>query len=135
MRFAFNPGGQATFGASIRNPGPWPVTITGIAGDGGPADKHVFKIDRLAVHPADEATGVVFDPAAAAPFRSIRVAAGMELPVFVTITIPDVEMAPGSGLFFDDLAVDYEVLGLPRHQRVPMGFRLLVHSANGYVPR
>ncbi|RQW88934.1 hypothetical protein [Micromonospora globispora] len=135
VRFAFNPGRQVTFGASIRNPGPWPVTITDIAVNDGPADQHVFKIARLAVNHADEATAVVFDLAAAAPFRSNRVAAGAELPVFVTITIPDVEMAPGSGLFFDDLAVDYEVLGLPRHQRVPMGFRLLVHSANGYVPR
>lgn len=135
VRFAFNPGGQVTFGASIRNPGPWPVTITGIAGDGGPADQHVFKIARLVVNHADEATAVVFNPAAAAPFRPIKVGAGMELPVFVTITIPDVEMAPGSGLFFDDLAVDYDVLGLPRHQRVPMGFRLSVRSPSGYVPR
>ena len=77
----------------------------------------------------------MFDPAAAAPFRSISVGAGMELPVFVTITMPDVEMAPGSGLYFEDLAVDYDVLGLPRHQRVPMGFRLFVHSPDGYVPR
>ncbi len=134
VRFAFNPGSQVTFGASIRNPGPWPVTITSIAVDDGPVDQHVFKVARLAVNPADESTTVGFDPAAAAPFRAIRVAAGMELPVFVTITIPDGQMAPGSGLFFDDLAVDYDVLGLPRHQRVPMGFRLLVHSANGYVP-
>ncbi|MFG2169138.1 hypothetical protein [Micromonospora chersina] len=135
VRFAFNPGRQVTFGVSIRNPGPWPVTITGIAGEGRQADHHVFKIARLAANPADKATAVGFDPAAAAPFRSIRVAAGMELPVFVTITIPDVEMAPGSALGFDDLAVDYDVLGLPRHQRVPMGFRLLIHSASGYVPR
>ncbi|MFI6263134.1 hypothetical protein [Micromonospora sp. NPDC051006] len=95
----------------------------------------MFEIARLAVNPADEATAVVFEPAAAAPFRSIRVAAGMELPVFVTITIPDVEMAPRSSLVLDDLAVNYEVLGLPRHERVPMGFRLSVHSANGYLPR
>ncbi|MDZ5445601.1 hypothetical protein U2F26_23190 [Micromonospora sp. 4G57] len=134
LRFAFNPGRRVTFGASIRNPGRWPVTITGIAVDDGPADQHVFKIARLAVTHADEASAI-FDPAAAVAFQSIRVAAGAELPVFVTITIPDVEMAPGSGLFFDDLAVDYEVLGLPRHQRVPMGFRLSVRSANGYVPR
>ncbi|WP_446217783.1 hypothetical protein [Micromonospora sp. IBHARD004] len=135
MRFAFNPGGQITFGASIRNPGPSPVTITGIAVDDGPADQHVFKVAGLAAnHAVDESTGVVFDPATAAPFRSIRVGAGMELPVFVTVTIPDVEQAPGAGLFFDDLAVDYDVLGLPRHQRVPMGFRLFVHSPKGYVP-
>ncbi|MCG5444100.1 hypothetical protein NIE79_002244 [Micromonospora sp. NIE79] len=124
LRFPFNPGGHLTFGASIRNPGPWPVTITGI--NDRPADQQVFKVARLAANHADEATDVVFDPAAAEPFRSIRVAAGSELPVFVTITIPDVEFATGSSLFFDDLAVDYEVLGLPRHQRVPMGFRLSV---------
>ncbi|GHJ47430.1 hypothetical protein Cs7R123_47720 [Catellatospora sp. TT07R-123] len=134
LRFAFIPGTEVTFGASIRNPGPWPVTITGVTVNDGPADQHVFKILRLAVNHADKATAVVFDPAAAEPLRSVRVAAGEELPVFVTIMIPDVEMAPGSGLFLDDLAVDYEVLGLPRHQRVPMGFRLSVHSANGYVP-
>ncbi|MEU8155589.1 hypothetical protein AB0B94_18160 [Micromonospora sp. NPDC048986] len=132
LRFAFNPGGHVTFGASIRNPGPWPVTITGI--NDRPADQQVFKITRLAVNHADEATDAVFDPAAAEPFRSIRVAAGAELPVFVTITIPDVEFSSGSSLFFDDLAIDYEVLGLPRHQRVPMGFRLSVYSANEYVP-
>jgi hypothetical protein len=133
VRFAFSPGRQVTFGASIRNPGPWPVTITGI--NDGPAEQQVFKIARLAVNHAEKVTAVVFDPAAAVPFRSIRVAAGMELPVFITITMPDVEIASGSGLFFEDLVVDYEVLGLPRHQRVPMGFRLMVHSANGYVPR
>ncbi|SIN30736.1 hypothetical protein SAMN04489832_5160 [Micromonospora cremea] len=132
LRFAFSPGGQVTFGASIRNPGPWPATITGV--NGRPSDQQVFKIARLAVNHADEATAAVFDPAAAEPFRSVRVAAGAELPVFVTITIPDVEFASGSSLFFDDLAVDYEVLGLPRHQRVPMGFRLSVYSANDYVP-
>ncbi|MBQ0979107.1 MULTISPECIES: hypothetical protein [unclassified Micromonospora] len=132
VRFAFNPGRQVTFGATIRNPGPWPVTITSINDDA--ADQQAFKIARLAVNHADEGTAVVFDPAAAAPFRSTTVAAGMELPVFVTITMPDVEMASGGGIFFDDLAVDYRVLGLPRHQRVPMGFRLFVHSANGYIP-
>ncbi|MEU0154980.1 hypothetical protein [Micromonospora fulviviridis] len=136
VRFAFNPGGQVTFGATIRNPRPWPVTITGIAVNDGPADQHVFKIARLAAnHAADESTAVRFDPATAAPFRSIMLGAGRELPVLVTITMPDVEMASGSGLYFEDLAVDYDVLGLPRHQRVPMGFRLLVHSPNGYVPR
>jgi hypothetical protein len=135
LRLPFNPGGQVTFGVSIRNPGPWPATITGIAVDDGPADHHVFKIARLAANHADKSTAVVFDPAAATPLRPTRVGADMELPVFVTITIPDVEMAPGSGLFFEDLAVDYDVLGLPRHQRVPMGFRLLVHSPNGHVPR
>ncbi|WP_406072286.1 hypothetical protein [Micromonospora sp. NBC_01638] len=133
VRFAIDPGRQVTFGASIRNPGPWPVTITGINDD--PVDQQVFKIARLAVNHPEKASAVVFDPAAAVPFSSIRVAAGMELPVFVTITIPDVAMASGSGVTFDDLAVDYEVLGLPRHQRVPMGFRLLVHSADEYVPR
>ncbi|WNM41524.1 hypothetical protein RMN56_09345 [Micromonospora halotolerans] len=135
MRFTFNPGGQITFGASIRNPGPWPVTITDIAVDDGPVDQHVFKVARLAAnHAVDEATAVAFDPATAAPLRSIRVGAGRDLPVLITITIPDVEQAPGAGLFFDDLAVDFEVLGLPRHQRVQMGFRLFVHSPTGYVP-
>ncbi|MGC4757938.1 hypothetical protein [Micromonospora trifolii] len=109
------------------------MTITSI--NDGPADQQIFKIARLSVNHAENATAVVFDPAAAVPFRSIRVAAGMELPVFITITMPDVEMASGSGLFFEDLVVDYEVLGLSHHQRVPMGFRLVVHSANGYVPR
>ncbi|WCN80235.1 hypothetical protein [Micromonospora sp. LH3U1] len=134
VRFAFDPGRQITFGATIHNPGPWPVTLTGIAVDDGPVDQHIFTIARLAVNHADEATAALFDPGSATPFRSTTVPAGTELPVFVTITIPDVEMAPDGGLFFDDLAVDYAVLGLPRHQRVPMGFRLLVHSASGYVP-
>ncbi len=134
VQFAFEPGKQITFGASIRNPGLWPVTITGVAVNDGPADQHVFKIAHLAVNPADSAGNAAFDRTASAPFRSITVAAGTELPLFVTITIPNVEMASGSGLFFDSLAVDFEVLGLPRHQRVPMGFRLSVHAANGYVP-
>jgi hypothetical protein len=135
LRFAFDPGGQVTFGVSIRNPGPWPVTITGVAVDDGPADHHVFKIAHLATNHADKSTAVVFDPAAATPLRPTRVGVDMELPVFVTITIPNVEMGSGSGLAFEDLAVEYDVLGLPRHQRVPMGFRLLIHSANGHVPR
>lgn len=135
VQFGFEPGRQITFGASIRNPGPWPVTITDIAVNDGPADRHVFKIANLAVNPADSPATAAFDPTASAPFRSITVASGAELPVFVTITIPNVEMAAGSGLVFDDLAVDYVVLGLPRHQRVPLGFRLSVRSVNGYVPR
>src|SRR5262245_9929904 len=36
MRFEFGPGRQVTFGVTIRNPGPWSVTITGIAVDDGP---------------------------------------------------------------------------------------------------
>ncbi|MFI7606049.1 hypothetical protein ACIBTV_13080 [Micromonospora sp. NPDC049366] len=135
VRFTFNPGDQITFGASIRNPGPSPVTISDIAVDDGPADQHVFKVASLAAnHAVDESTAVVFDPVTAAPFQPVRVGAGMQLPVFVTITIPDVQQSPGAGLYFDDLAVDYDVLGLPRHQRVRMGFRLFVHSPNGYVP-
>ncbi|WP_422751448.1 hypothetical protein [Micromonospora sp. WMMD1219] len=135
VRFAFSPGGQITFGVSIRNPGPWPVTIRGIAVDDGPADRHVFKVARLtAGSPVGEPAALVFDPATASPLRSAEVGPGRELPVFVTITIPDVEQAPGGGLVFDDLAIGYDVLGLPRHQRVPMGFRLFVHSPRGYVP-
>lgn len=96
-------------------------------------DQQVFKIARLAVNHAAEATAVVFDPAAATPFRPTTIAAGTELPVFITITMPDVEMS--SGVYFEDLAVGFRVLGLPRHQRVPMGFRLLVSPATGDVPR
>ncbi|MFB9235986.1 hypothetical protein ACFFWC_10585 [Plantactinospora siamensis] len=129
MRFAFNPGGQITFGASIRNPGPSPVTVTGIAVDDGPPDRHMFKVARLMSNPVVDESTAVFQPATAALFGPTRVGAGMELPVFLTITIPDVAQASGGGLYFDDLAVDYDVLGLPRHQRVPMGFRLFVHSA------
>jgi hypothetical protein len=132
LRFAFTPRGQATFGASIRNPGPWPVTINGIAIDDGPADRHVFKIARLAVNHPDEVA--MFDPDAAEPFHSVRVAADTELPIFVTFTIPDVTMASGSSVIFSSLGVDYKVLGMSRHQRVPMGFRVSIHSPNGYAP-
>ncbi|MEV4121876.1 hypothetical protein [Micromonospora sp. NPDC049645] len=126
MRFAFDPGRQVTYGASIRNPGPWPVTITGI--NRHPADQQVFKVAKLAVNQPEVATDVTFDPAEATPFHPIRLAAGMELPVFITITMPNVTMDGGGGVFSDGLSVDYEVLGLPRHQRVPMGFRLMVYS-------
>jgi hypothetical protein len=133
VRFAFRPRGQITFGFSIRNPGPWPVTITGVGG--APADQGPLKVTRLGVNQAEEAGAAVFDPAAATSFSSAKVDAGEELPVFVTLTIPDVPMSSGSGLSIDSLGATYEVLGVPRHQRVPMGFRLLVHSVNGHIPR
>jgi hypothetical protein len=135
LRFVFNPGAQVTFGLSIRNPGPLPVTITGVALDDGPAGyQPIFKVVRVAVNRAVRSSAV-FDPAGATPLGAMRVGPGMELPVFVTITVPDVQMAPGAGIWEDGASVEYEVLGLFRHQRVPMGFRLFLYSANGYVPR
>jgi hypothetical protein len=128
-------GAQVTFGVSIRNPGPWPVTIIGITAGDFPADDPVFKTTRVTVNHADKSTTAVFDPAAATPLRSTRVGAGMELPVFVTITIPDVEVASGSSIWFGDVTVDYWLLGLAHHQRVPLGFRLSLYSPNGYIPR
>jgi hypothetical protein len=130
LRFAVNPGGQVTFGVAIRNPGPWPVTVTGI----GPPDRQIFKVARLAANHVTAPAAVEFVPAAALPFRPTRIGAGKELPVFLTITIPDVPMSSGSGLYFDGLAIDFTVLGLPRHQRVPMGFRLLVSSPDDDAP-
>lgn len=135
LRYAFNPGAQVTFGVSIRNPGPWPITIIGITAGDFPADDPVLKTARVTVNHADKSTTAVFDPAAAAPLRSARVGAGMELPVFVTITIPDVQTTAGGGIFFEDVAVDYWLLGLAHHQRVPMGFRLELYSTNAYIPR
>ncbi|MDG4828209.1 hypothetical protein O7627_02680 [Solwaraspora sp. WMMD1047] len=109
------------------------MTITGVGGE--PADQGPLKVTRLAVNQAEEAGAAVFDPVAATSFSSVKVDAGEELPVFVTLTIPDVQMSSGSGLSIDSLGVTYEMLGVPRHQQVPMGFRLLVYSANGYIPR
>lgn len=134
VRFVFSPGRQVTFGVSIHNPGPVPVTITRVVVDDGPAGyEPISKVVSVAVD-ADTSTAV-FDQAAATPLRSMRIGPGKELPVFVTITMPDVEISPGGGLFIDDVTVDYEVLGLFRHQRVPMGFRLLLHAPNGDAPR
>jgi uncharacterized repeat protein (TIGR01451 family) len=135
VRFVFSPGKQVTFGVSIRNPGPVPVMITRVVVDDGPTGyEPIFKVVSVAVN-ADSSTAV-FDQAAATPLRSMRIGPGKELPVFVTITMPDVEMSPGGGLFVDDFTVDYEVLGLFRHQQVPMGFRLLLQPApNGDAPR
>jgi hypothetical protein len=73
-------------------------------------------------------------PAGDETFRSTTIASGEELSVLVTVVIPDVPMAPGSGLFFDDIWVGYDVLGTPRHQRVPLGFRVLVRAADGQQP-
>lgn len=131
FRYAFSPGGQVTFGVSVRNPGPWQVTITGLTVDDSP--EPVFKTARVAVSPMNNSIPM-FDPAAATPLGSRTLDAGMELSALVTITIPDVEQAAGAGLRFERIAVDYDVLGVHRHQWVPMGFGVFVYSANGYVP-
>ena len=134
VRFAFSPNKLATFGVSIRNPGPVPVTITRVVVDDDPDGYAIFKVVNVAVGRADTSTAV-FDQAAATPLRSMRIGPGKELPVFVTITMPDVPSVPGGDLYTDDLTVDYEVLGLFRHQRVPMGFRLSLHTPGGDTPR
>jgi hypothetical protein len=135
VRFAFSPNKLATFGVSIRNPGPLPVTITRVVVDDDSDGYAIFKVVNVAAGRADTSTAV-FDHAAATPLRSMRIGPGRELPVFVTITItmPDVTSVPGGDLYTDDVTVDYEVLGLFRHQLVPMGFRLSLHTPDDDAP-
>lgn len=134
VRFAFSPNKLATFGVSIRNPGPLPVTVTRVVVDDDSDGYAIFKVVNVAVNLAGASTAV-FDRAAATPLRSARIGPGKELPVFVTITMPDVRTVPGGYLYTDDVTVDYEVLGLFRHQTVPMGFSLLLHTLDGDAPR
>jgi hypothetical protein len=126
LRFDFRPGGQLRFGTTIRNRGLLPVTVTDVGDDS--------KVLPTVLVEANEADDVLFDPAAAKPFRPTRVPAGAELPVFVTMTMPDVEFSAKSSLFLDEIAASYTVLGVPRHEQVPLGFRLMVYSVDGYVP-
>lgn len=129
VRYAFEPGGHVTFGASVRNPGPWPVTISAVT-VGNPGDYQVFPVAHAEMIPYGQTTPGTYGPAAATPFSPTTVEPGEELAVFLTVTIPEAEMAPGSGLFFDDLAVSYAVFGFMHHQRIPMTFRLAVYAAD-----
>ena len=124
VRYVFQRGGQLQFGASIRNPGPWPVTITNVAVNEGPAEYHQFKVVALTMTYTDGSEANTRDPM---PFAATTVAVGAELWVYVTMTMPDVEMGPGSAMYFGDLAVTYRVLGMTRHEWVPMGFYLAMH--------
>jgi hypothetical protein len=123
LGYARQPGRRVTVGFSIHNPGPWPATITGI-GD----ESDVFRIARLTMISSAGDAGAAYGPDAAAPFGTTTVAAGAELAVFATIILPDGPMAPGSAVYFDNVAVTYQVVGVPRHQWVPMGFSVSVHS-------
>jgi hypothetical protein len=134
VRFTFSPNKLATFGVSIRNPGPLPVTLTRVVVDDDSDGYAIFKVVSAAAGRADASTAV-FDQAAATPLRSARIGPGKELPVFVTITMPDVPSVPGEDLYTDGITVDYEVLGLFRHQLVPMGFRLSLHTPDTDAPR
>jgi hypothetical protein len=129
--FTYNPGAPMTFGTTIRNPRPWPVTITGFWED----ENRVFKHARVTMNRPGDAEFVSFDPATATAFEPIRLDPGNELPVFVTVTMPDVEFAAGSGIIFDTVMVHFNALGLPRDQQVPLGYRIRVRSPDGYVPR
>ncbi|MEV0717878.1 hypothetical protein [Asanoa sp. NPDC050611] len=129
--FTFYPGDRMTFGTTIRNPRPWPVTITGVADDGD----HIFRVSSVTMNRPGDAGYVNFDSTTAVAFQPVNLGPGEEPPVFVTVTMPDVQFGEGSGLVFDDVAVSFNALGLPRHQQVPLGYRVWVRAPNGYVPR
>ncbi|GIH03370.1 hypothetical protein Rhe02_14370 [Rhizocola hellebori] len=122
-RQPFVRGGQVSLVASIRNPGPWPVTITDVT-----TGVDYLKIAQLTMIHVDENTRD-FRSSASVPFGAAKVGKGEELTIFATITLPDVERAPGSSTSFDTLTVAYRVLGQSRRQQVPMGFYLTLYTA------
>lgn len=117
-RIPFIRGGEFSFGITIRNPGPWPVTITDVAiGD------H-FTVADLTMIVADENTRA-FGPSEAVPFKAAKLAKGGEMHVFIKATMPDLETA-GTWSMHEQL-VTYQVLGQTRQQRAPMGFYLALY--------
>ena len=124
----FAPGARFTFGTSVHNPGPWPVTIVRI-GTG-----EVFAtVDVKVVRP--QALTVASGPDAAQPFTRVTVPAGAEFMAFVTVAAPTVEMGTGTTTYFGELTVTYEIFGLARRDRIPIGFDVGVYVPDSTAPQ
>ncbi|NUT21772.1 MAG: hypothetical protein HOV77_21570 [Hamadaea sp.] len=127
VAYVFAPGSRFTFGTSIRNPGPWPVTIVDIAAN------EVFSAVDVSIIDRSEPMTVPFGPDAARPFAAVTLPAGGEIAVFLTVMEPAVEMSPGSTTYFSDITVTYEVFGFGKLRRVPIGFDVGVYVPDAQV--
>jgi hypothetical protein len=128
LRFAFRPNGTFVFSTSIRNPGRWPVEVTDVSlhGWSGQGQGPRYVVERL-LYGYDDGSGThAYVPEQASPWKPVSVAPNAVLTLFLTVKIPNVEMAKGSSHYWEDVSVRYKVLGLPQQQQVPIGFFLSV---------
>ncbi|HEX6686709.1 MAG TPA: hypothetical protein VF062_28305 [Candidatus Limnocylindrales bacterium] len=122
LRFAFRPNDTFVFYTSIRNPGPWTVEVDDVFVP-GPG----YAVETLRYSYDGDGRGThSYLPEHASAWRPVSVAPDAVLALFLTVSIPDVEMAPGSYHYWEDLSVRYRVLGLAQARQVPIGFFLSV---------
>ncbi|HZM83695.1 MAG TPA: hypothetical protein VFC19_48880 [Candidatus Limnocylindrales bacterium] len=130
VRYTYRPNGSFTFYTSIRNPGHWPVEVTDVSlpGWSGPGfgPRYVVEKLRYGYDSGNGALSDAYEPDRALPWKPVTVAPEAVLTLFVTVKIPDWEMAKGTSQNWEEITVRYRVLGLPQEQHVPIGFLLSV---------
>jgi len=88
-----------------------------------------FTVEELRYGYDDGGGDATYQPEKASPWRPVTIAPDAMLILFLTVSLPGVEMAEGSSLFWKDIGVRYKILGLSQERRVPLGFVLRVGAS------
>jgi hypothetical protein len=99
---------------SVRNPGPFPVTVTAVGGDSS-----IYAIDKAAMLLQPNG-GPCCLQEHSVPFRPVEVPADRQLTVFLTIRPLDRPYMPCTRAGFGSVSVRFSVLGVDHEQRMPL---------------
>jgi hypothetical protein len=116
--------GSAWMLTSVRNPGPFTETITGVDTIGS----HVGLV------PLDPHGGLTYPADGTDAVRTLTVAPGRAVAVVVQVYFPCASFSPGSGTGTDQEDLEVTMLGVTRTITVPLGATYLVRTTGGWEP-
>ncbi|KAB1903299.1 hypothetical protein F8279_23860 [Micromonospora sp. AMSO1212t] len=125
-RYLAQPGRSIEYGFSIANRGPLTIRLKEVTKDGGPG----YVVDQVHVNMDVNREG--FERGKATPFEPIDLPAGDQIFVWVTLRFSEDLLLnyqpPCAGFSFATHEVRFNVLGMQREQRVPIGYFIRVET-------
>ncbi|MEU2700489.1 hypothetical protein [Micromonospora aurantiaca (nom. illeg.)] len=125
-RYLAQPGRIIEYGFSIANRGPLTVRLKEVTKDGGPG----YAVDQVHVNMDVGREG--FERGKATPFEPFDLPAGDQIFVWVTLRFSEDLLLnyqpPCAGFSFATHEVRFNVLGMQREQRVPIGYLIRVET-------
>ena len=125
-RYLAQPGRSIDYGFSIANRGPLTIRLKEVTKDGGPG----YVVDQVHVNMDVDREG--FERGKATPFEPIDLPAGDQIFVWVTLRFSEDlllnHQPPCAGFSFATHEVRFNVLGMQREQRVPIGYFIRVET-------
>ncbi len=116
--------GSAWMLTSVRNPGPFTETITGVDSI----------VSRVRLVPLDPHGGLTYPEDGTDAVRTLTVAPGRAVAVVVQVYFPCASFSPGSGTGTDRADLEVTMLGVTRPVTVPLGATYDVRTTDGWEP-